>query len=62
MKEYSHKRSKVGTIVAVILLIMLLGASISVLGFATKGFKTKPSIENIKNLNNDIKKKKDNKT
>ena len=62
MKQYSYKKkTKIGTIIGIILLIMLLGASISVLGMATKGFKTKPSIENIKNLNNDINKKKDNK-
>ena len=48
MKQYSHKRrSKVGTIIAIVLLVMLLGASISVLGLATKGFKTKPSWKNL---------------
>ena len=48
MKQYGFKRkSKVGTIIAIVLLVMLLGASISVLGFATKGFKSKPSWKNF---------------
>lgn len=48
MKQYGYKRkSKVGTIIAIVLLVMLLGASISVLGFATKGFKSKPSWKNL---------------
>lgn len=48
MKQYSHKRkNKVGTIIGIIVLIMLLGASISILGMATKGFKSKPSWKNL---------------
>ena len=43
-----NRKSKIGTIIGSILLILILVASISVLGFATKGFKQKPSWDNLK--------------